>query len=443
MNVAIEHADAGVDMLSQCSVQNCVIGSNWVNPGGFQGPAIAIRGNGKNWVPTNANLWSVYNTRVYYCRNGLYVVGADANVGMACGVYSVQSRQWSFIDLSQNSNNYVTCHADGGFGWIAPDRAAGPTLFGCYTESGTVCRIGSAGTSISPVLGAHLGDPAVWAGGQWRRLTIGGPAPGDPQIDLFPHTRGGPASFAVYYSTLPVSYPPITHRRAGISEVAKKWQVWACDSGNREHAYAIADGDADDKTDNGFIRASMWLPRGVIIGDSDLNHYLDPSDQSIFRLEARSGLPTDDPYVGKKDGWHVADLVHDSTLTDTYPFRMCINAGHAGSGALFTPVGGFGGYSVLTISGDTKIDSSPKNNVQMFFTESIEVQSTAALGAPATLTFAAAKCRRWIYNNTTGGQSLDVTTGSGNTISIANGRAAWIACDGTGMKRQSADSVTT
>lgn len=141
-NVAIEHADAGVDMLSGCSVQNSVIGSNWVNPQGFQGLAIAIRGNHGNWVPTNANTWSVYNSRVFHCRNGLYVVGVDANVGMACGVNSLQSRQWSFLDHCQNSNNYVTCHADGGFGWIAPDRAAGPTLFGCYTEGGTVCRIG-------------------------------------------------------------------------------------------------------------------------------------------------------------------------------------------------------------------------------------------------------------------------------------------------------------
>jgi hypothetical protein len=513
------------------------------------------------------------------------------------------------VDLSQNSNSYVTCHAEHGHscGWLAMNTA--PTLFGCYTEGGTVCRIGSTGASISPTVGAHLGDPAVWAGGQWRRLQIGGPTPGDPKIDLFPNTRTGPAILANYWGTSSMwratgnPPPPITHRRASVSELATKWQIWAC-AGSREHAYAISDGDADDVTDTvfaltatdtdlhnhngvpiplsppsvlsvtlknvwpdsqtnndetfiikgttakgsttekitipkqavgpgksvtksgtemfisiqsvqlsdpqnanwqfsvgttiGFKPATMWLPRGIMIGDTDIGDTtglpcLNPNDPSVFRLEARNGLgdavPIDDPYVGKQDGWHKSDLVHDASL-NAYPFWMCIKAGHGSKAmdsagnpypqdqqALFTPVGGIGGYLKLdlakfdfpVVGQDAKLGQrkqgapvepvpiipnvgvNENQNQLAYYTESIEVIDSHDAKRPARsvarLTFGTAKCRRWIYNNTS--RWLYVTTGlvnpttkkMNNTI-IRGNNAAWVMCDGTNMLRQTADSNT-
>jgi hypothetical protein len=346
---------------------------------GFWGPAIAIRGdNGMPGGP-NCNNWSVYNTNEKNCRNALYIMGSDANAGLAYSVHSHHGRtadfrplQWSFADFSHIGNAFVACHTDGGSGWIAVNTSS--ILFGCYAEQGTINRIGQSSTSISSTVSDHLGDPAAWAAGRWRRLSLGGPVPtpgdpnapqtGDPIIEFFPNTREGYPVFANYYwrgQNQVGPAIPITHRRAGQiagDSVNGGWHVWAGNTKQaRQYAYAIADTDNQQ-----FQPLSIWFPSGVMIGDSDAK-FLDPTAQSVFRFESRSlsrdlggneqllnDTPVrgiDQPRIGSTDGWHLGDVVVDTNRTDTYPFRICVRPDPPGP--IFTPAGGIGGYMVLAL----------------------------------------------------------------------------------------------
>lgn len=89
------------------------------------------------------------------------------------------------------------------------------------------------------------------------------------------------------------------------------------------------------------------------------------------------------------------------------------------------------GYGTFTVTGNTSIDDDTFEN------EAIEV-----VGAPAgdvTLTLPVGKYARWVWNHTTGGHALIVTTGSGNTVTIATAKGAGVQCTGTEMRRRTAD----
>ena len=147
--IPIIHADAGVDLLSQSAITRCSIGNTF--GGGFQGPAIAIRGNHANSPKTNANSWLVSNTRCLGCRNAIFDVGVDTNSGVAVNVVGVQTAQWNFVDLSQTGVTFVTCHVHGGYGWIGIDSQASSNLFGCYAEEGSASSLGTNAIAVGGV----------------------------------------------------------------------------------------------------------------------------------------------------------------------------------------------------------------------------------------------------------------------------------------------------
>lgn len=89
------------------------------------------------------------------------------------------------------------------------------------------------------------------------------------------------------------------------------------------------------------------------------------------------------------------------------------------------------GYQVITVTGDAALTDD------QFSTEAIEIA-----GAPSgdvTLTMPLGKYRRWLWNHTTGGHGLVVTTGAGNTVTIANGKGADVRCNGAEIRRGTAD----
>lgn len=85
-----------------------------VNIYGFRGDGIhvfAAAGGGAG-SEGNANQFSIRNTSVNRCRNGLFVDGPDANAGQVNLCDFSSNRRWGVLDSSFLGNTYVACHAD-------------------------------------------------------------------------------------------------------------------------------------------------------------------------------------------------------------------------------------------------------------------------------------------------------------------------------------------
>jgi len=74
----------------------------------------------------------------------------------------------------------------------------------------------------------------------------------------------------------------------------------------------------------------------------------------------------------------------------------------------------------------------------------LEVTSSGALGATRDLILGSPVDRTWfVYNATTGGQSIRVIFSSGSGVTIANARGAWVYGNSTNVLRMTGDSVNT
>jgi hypothetical protein len=79
-------------------------------------------GNGLNIVATsggtdttegNANNWRADSARIVGCHHGVYVDGADVNVGVATGVDSTGNARWGIWDSSFLGCTWIGCHVSG------------------------------------------------------------------------------------------------------------------------------------------------------------------------------------------------------------------------------------------------------------------------------------------------------------------------------------------
>src|SRR5262249_3400809 len=123
-----------------------------VNVGGiyketsFPGAGFLVLGHGSGLVPKEiADSFTISDSMVSFCRNGVACIGADAQAGHIERVDGFQCSQWAFMDLSQAGNAWLGLKCDGGYGAISYTSA----VFGfSYTEEGTMHSYGEYTTVL-------------------------------------------------------------------------------------------------------------------------------------------------------------------------------------------------------------------------------------------------------------------------------------------------------
>lgn len=145
----------GIKATAQVHVEDCYVRT-------FKGHGIEISGDATKGQG-NSNFWAVRRTRVVLCGgDGLYVHGADANVGVAEQVQSLDNTGWGFNDEGKYTNTYIGCEAggnDAGSYRAATDTETayyGALYLGCYVEfdSGQTPSIDSNAIVIGGTLSA-------------------------------------------------------------------------------------------------------------------------------------------------------------------------------------------------------------------------------------------------------------------------------------------------
>lgn len=76
---------------------------------GFGGDGIHIEGATHNGRV--ADLWKIYNTTIQHCRNGLFIHGSDAHVGIATLLNTISNRKYGICDCGQLGNTFISCHS--------------------------------------------------------------------------------------------------------------------------------------------------------------------------------------------------------------------------------------------------------------------------------------------------------------------------------------------
>lgn len=132
----ITHADTAIDILNLTHCVRVSVGDTGGHS--FAGAAFTLRGDHANQpATTGVNLSTLTNCRSYANRHAVYALGADTN-DCYFHVQSHQATDWCFVDISHLGNTYVSCHGDGGNGFITQDATGcACTYIGCYLEGGT------------------------------------------------------------------------------------------------------------------------------------------------------------------------------------------------------------------------------------------------------------------------------------------------------------------
>jgi hypothetical protein len=188
-------ADTNIDGLTHCirlraraSVENCYIS-------GFAGDGLhiyATSSTSDNELYGNANNWGSRDCRITNCRDGVFVDGADVNVGNSYHLDCSSNQRYGIYDSSFLGCTWVGCHCNGNAVLdILHDNANAPSVFvGQYVESGGACNIVR---------------PARVIGGQFSGVTMSGnyysdtkmPGFTTEKIDLTSATTG-----TGYYATV-------------------------------------------------------------------------------------------------------------------------------------------------------------------------------------------------------------------------------------------------
>lgn len=157
-DTTIDGITHGVRFRARAHVDSCYIS-------GFAGDGIhilATSGSGTLANEGNANNWGVSNTRIQNCRDGIFVDGADVNVGMAHHVDSSSNNRYGIYDSSFLGCNWIGCHCNGNITKdILQDSANARSVFiGQYVETGGQ--------------GSEIVTPSVAIGGLWGGGLTGG-----------------------------------------------------------------------------------------------------------------------------------------------------------------------------------------------------------------------------------------------------------------------------
>lgn len=166
-DTTIDGVTHGVRFRARAHIDSCYIS-------GFAGDGVHIlaTSGGGGAVEGNANNWGISNTRIQNCRDGVFVDGADVNVGLGLHVDASSNQRYGVYDSSFLGCNWVGCHFNGNADHeIFHDNINARSLFaGCYVESGG---------SVS------IAEKALICGGSYAGVTVtGGQRWIDGVIDL-------------------------------------------------------------------------------------------------------------------------------------------------------------------------------------------------------------------------------------------------------------------
>lgn len=90
------------------------------------------------------------------------------------------------------------------------------------------------------------------------------------------------------------------------------------------------------------------------------------------------------------------------------------------------------GNSAISIDGLTSYSLTANNNAPDQSRRAV-YNFTGTLVSACTVAIPAVPKAGWVQNNTTGGQNVLLTTGSGNVLTIVPGLSYWFTCDGTNV----------
>lgn len=120
-----------IDLFARAHVSDCQIafwGGNGIN-------LVATAGAGTG-TEGNANCFVLERNRVIFCKNGVYIFGADVNAGTVIACDASSNRQWGFDDSSFLGNTFIGCHAqsNGAGPYRTTNANSQSVIEGCYSE---------------------------------------------------------------------------------------------------------------------------------------------------------------------------------------------------------------------------------------------------------------------------------------------------------------------
>lgn len=154
----------GVHLRSAAIVENCFIGE-------FEGDGIYANASALGVPLGNANNSIVRDSRIEFCRNGLYVDGTDANIWLVSHVDTSLNRQWGVWDRSFLGNTYIACHS------ASNGRPIGTAPGSTVSHGGNRYAVNvdeEAGASTNAPTGAATDNQ--W----WHWLAVGGADSNNP-----------------------------------------------------------------------------------------------------------------------------------------------------------------------------------------------------------------------------------------------------------------------
>lgn len=145
----------GIQGRAAISVRDCYL-QKW------EGDAVRIVANSGGVPQGEASSFGIDRVFTQLCRNGLYVDGGDANIGLILGLSAVSNRQWGVWDSSFLGNVYIGCHSSGNGLW--GDGTAGkPASATSYSGNRYFVKVGQEiGASTNAPSGAATSN--TWWG---------------------------------------------------------------------------------------------------------------------------------------------------------------------------------------------------------------------------------------------------------------------------------------
>ncbi len=93
----------GILSFSPIKVTDCFIS-------GFGGNGIHIESS-TNGTGKNTDLWKLNNIEIIYCKNGLFIIGPDSQVGVATSINTHSNKHYGICDCADLGNTFIACHS--------------------------------------------------------------------------------------------------------------------------------------------------------------------------------------------------------------------------------------------------------------------------------------------------------------------------------------------
>lgn len=154
-DTTIDGITHGIRFRTRALVDSCFIA-------GFAGNGIHIQATAGSADPANegnVNSWGVWNTRIQNCQDGIFVDGADVNVGLGLHLDCTSNQRYGIYDSSFLGCNWISCHcANNSVKDIFHDNLnARSTFVGQYIEGGGLTEFAQNALVLGGIKGTQTG----------------------------------------------------------------------------------------------------------------------------------------------------------------------------------------------------------------------------------------------------------------------------------------------